>query len=78
VNNQNIVFLSLKQVIERVTLSKSTVLAWEACDKFPRSVKLSTTKRVWVESDITAWMLSRIERGSGPHSDSLNEESAHE
>ena len=37
-------------------MGRSTVLAWEATGRFPRAVRLSTTLRVWLETDVDAWV----------------------
>ena len=52
-------FIDLKQVCDRVGLGKTTVLLWEAQERFPRAVRLSATKRVWFEPDVHDWMLAR-------------------
>ncbi len=49
-------FLKLEVVAEQVSMGKSTILAWEALDKFPRAVRLSPTKRVWLQEDIERWI----------------------
>jgi prophage regulatory protein len=51
-------FLDIKEVSERINLGKSTILAWEAKGKFPIAIRLSKTRRVWLESDVTDWMLN--------------------
>lgn len=52
-------FINLKEVASRVCLGKTTVLLWEAEGKFPRAVRLSPNKRVWLDSDIIKWMLDK-------------------
>jgi prophage regulatory protein len=52
-------FINLKEVTSRVCLGKTTVLQWEAEGKFPRAVRLSPNKRVWLDADITQWMLDK-------------------
>jgi predicted DNA-binding transcriptional regulator AlpA len=52
-------FISIKQVCERVCLGKTTVLHWEATSKFPKAVRLSPGKRVWLEQDINEWIQHR-------------------
>ena len=48
--------MRLDEVAERVSLGKSTILAWEALTKFPKAVRLSPTLRLWLESDINQWI----------------------
>jgi prophage regulatory protein len=52
-------FIDLREVTSRVCLGKTTVLLWEAEGKFPRAVRLSPNKRVWLDSDVTQWMLEK-------------------
>ncbi len=52
-------FTDLKKVSEITELGKSTILAWESQGKFPKAIRLSKTRRVWLESDIHAWMLDK-------------------
>lgn len=54
-------FVRLEQVAKQTGLGKSTVLAWEAASKFPKAIRLSATVRVWLESDINNWILSKAE-----------------
>jgi predicted DNA-binding transcriptional regulator AlpA len=57
--NQAPRFTNLIEVSRQTSLGKSTVLAWEAQGKFPKAVRLSPTKRVWLQSDISNWMLEK-------------------
>ena len=52
-------FITLAQVIEKVSLGGSTILRWEKLGQFPEAVRLSPTKRVWLKSDIDCWMLDK-------------------
>jgi prophage regulatory protein len=52
-------FLEIPEVSNRVSLGRTTILLWESEGRFPRAVRLSPTKRVWLESDINAWMLEK-------------------
>lgn len=54
-------FISLPEVSEMTQLGKSTILAWEAQGRFPVAVRLSKTRRVWLEQDIHQWMLQKYE-----------------
>jgi predicted DNA-binding transcriptional regulator AlpA len=54
-------FVRLEQVAKRTSLGKSTVLAWEATGKFPKAIRLSATLRVWLESDINNWIVSKTQ-----------------
>lgn len=52
-------FIDLKEVASRVCLGKTTVLLWEAEGKFPRAVRLSPNKRVWLDLDVNQWMIDK-------------------
>lgn len=52
-------FKSLPEVSEITQLGKSTILAWEAQGRFPKAIRLSKTRRVWLEQDIHHWMFSQ-------------------
>ncbi len=54
-------FISLPEVSEITQLGKSTILSWEAQGRFPVAVRLSKTRRVWLEQDIHQWMLQKYE-----------------
>ncbi len=49
-------FIRLETVASRTSMGKSTVLAWEATGRFPRAVRLSATLRVWLETDVDAFI----------------------
>lgn len=57
-NQQNAApcFIKLETVSQKVSMGKSTVLAWEATGKFPRAVRLSATLRVWLQDDVDQWI----------------------
>ena len=55
----DLIFMTLSQVIEKVSLGGSTILRWEKLGQFPEAVRLSSTKRVWLKSDIDRWMLEK-------------------
>lgn len=54
-------FLDLNEVSKICSLGKSTVLLWASQGRFPHAVRLSKTKRVWLESDIDEWILKMHE-----------------
>lgn len=55
-------FINLNEVRNRVCLGKTTILHWEATGRFPRAVRLSATKRVWLEADVNNWVLEQYSR----------------
>lgn len=50
----------LNGVISMVGLSRSTIYALMAAGQFPRSISLGERAVGWLESDIEAWIDSRI------------------
>ena len=50
-------FRNIIETSEIVSLSKSTILLWESQGRFPKAVRLSKKKRVWLESDLNDWVL---------------------
>lgn len=53
--------LRLRDVIERVRLSKSTVYAKVAEGSFPAPVRLSARAVGFIESEVDAWLKDRIQ-----------------
>jgi len=50
-------FNDLNEVSAKTRLGKSTILAWESQGRFPKAIRLSKTRRLWLERDVHAWML---------------------
>ena len=59
--DQALRFLRLPEVSHLTGLGKSTILAWESQERFPRAVRLSPTVRVWMARDIEDWMTSQYQ-----------------
>ncbi len=57
-------FIKLDATAHKVSMGKSTVLAWEATGRFPRAVRLSATLRVWLEDDVDNWILEQHARSA--------------
>ena len=57
-------FLKLEEISNKTKLGKSTILAWESQGRFPAAVRLSPAFRVWLESDVHNWMMSKREEGT--------------
>jgi prophage regulatory protein len=58
-NAMNDKFLKLAEVLEYLSISKSTVYAAMQTNEFPRSTKLSTRSVRWRQSEIEKWLRSR-------------------
>ncbi|MCG3771639.1 MAG: hypothetical protein JW384_02830 [Nitrosomonadaceae bacterium] len=59
VQNPSPRFIRLEAAAAQVSMGKSTLLAWESTGRFPRAVRLSPTVRVWLQSDVDAWVLAQ-------------------
>lgn len=57
-------FIKLDDVSNITQLGKSTILAWESQGRFPAAFRLSPAFRVWLESDVHNWMMSKREEGA--------------
>lgn len=55
-------FLRLPEVRARTGLSRSTIYALIGRDEFPRHVPLGMRCVGWLESEIDAWMVTRVAR----------------
>jgi predicted DNA-binding transcriptional regulator AlpA len=49
-------YLRVRDVIERTTLSLKEIDRRVAAETFPQPIRLGYRTRVWVESEIAAWM----------------------
>lgn len=48
-------YLSIKEVIAKCGVSRSTILRLEANKKFPPSHNITENRKVWFESDVQIW-----------------------
>ena len=51
--------LSLKTVLNRVPLSRTTLWRLEREGRFPPRIKLSENRVGWIEKDVEQWIASR-------------------
>ena len=56
-------FISVREVVERICLSKTELYQRLKAGTFPKPVALGPKKVVFLESEIDAWMQARIEEG---------------
>lgn len=54
-------FLPLREVLHRVSLSRSCVYRLIADRKFPKPVPLGSTRKAFLESEVEAWMSARVD-----------------
>ena len=67
--DQALRFLRLPEVSHLTGLGKSTILAWESQERFPKAIRLSPTVRVWMARDIEDWMKSQYQTNRRQDSD---------
>lgn len=53
-------FLPVKEVVKRTSLSRATVYRLVQAGAFPLPVSLTGARSAWVETEIIAWMQSRL------------------
>jgi len=64
VQESELSFLRLADVVARVGLQKSIIYRMISCHEFPQPIKLGRTS-VWSSEEITAWMRDRIDMARG-------------
>lgn len=57
--------LTLKQVRDRVTLSKPEIYRRMGCGEFPKQIKLGAARVAWLESDIENWISNLVSNSAG-------------
>jgi len=55
----NMKILNLKEVIEKIGLSTTTIWRLERKGEFPKRIKLSPNRRGWEDTQIQEWMATR-------------------
>ena len=60
-NPQNLSILRRKQVEERTGLSRSTIYLRIQEGSFPKPISLGERAVGWLENEIEAWLVSRLE-----------------
>ena len=59
--NNTLVILRLKQTVDRVRLSRSTIYQLAKVGRFPRPIALTGSRSVgWLESEVQAWIAERV------------------
>jgi len=56
--NAQIHMLRMPEVIQRTGLSRSTIYALMADDKFPRQIKVSENTAAWLEHEIEDYLIA--------------------
>jgi predicted DNA-binding transcriptional regulator AlpA len=51
-----LVFLTKKQVLNKVPVTAPTLWTWVRAGKFPKPRTISPNKTVWIEAEVDAWM----------------------
>lgn len=53
-------FLNIKEVIDRVKLSKATIYNRIAAGEFPKQISLGGKRVAWLENDIDNWIMQQV------------------
>lgn len=64
-HNNQMQFLRLPQVMQRVGLSKPQLYKLITQNEFPSQIKICSRISVWLESDVVEWMQEQIVRHEG-------------
>lgn len=59
-------FISIREVLNRTSLSKTEIYRRIRAGKFPRAAPLSPARVAWLESEVEAWMDARVADRGGP------------
>ena len=62
-------FLSMRQVCERTSLSRTTIYNLVRDGLFPNQVSITTNRVAWTEDDVDRWMVRRVMDSCGKESD---------
>lgn len=54
--------IRIKEVIQKVSLSQSTIYAMMAKGAFPKPFELTPGRVAWIEEDIDAWLAAKAGR----------------
>lgn len=52
----NMKFYRIKQLVEMLNVSKSSIWSWLSAGKFPNPIKIGNNTTVWRSSDIESWI----------------------
>lgn len=49
-------FIRLEEVMDKLSVKKSSVWEWTRTGYFPLSIRIGEKRTVWLESEVDAWM----------------------
>lgn len=58
--------IRLPRVLERVAVSRSTLLRWVAAGRFPAPVRIGARAVAWSERAVSDWIASRLAEQPAP------------
>jgi prophage regulatory protein len=59
--------LKMRDVVQKVGLSKSQILRMERAGTFPSAILISTRARRWLEGEVDVWVEERVRESRGTH-----------
>ena len=57
--------LSRNQVLDRTSLSRTTLFRLERSGHFPKAIQLTPNRVAYDATDVDAWIQKRLDQGSG-------------
>ncbi len=61
------IFIKLKEVQRRSSLSKTTIYEMMKTGSFPKNIPITIKSVVWIESEIENWMQNRVSASRTPN-----------
>ena len=52
-------YLRIKEVVEKLSVGKSTIYAWIKQGRFPEPIRITQYCAVWKDADIDEWVRSK-------------------
>jgi prophage regulatory protein len=53
-------FLSFKDIMDKLSIARSTIDRWEKEGNFPRRIKISANKVRWKSTEISEWLRNKV------------------
>jgi len=62
---QPAIFLAVRDVVRRTTLSRAQIYRMVSQGTFPNPVAISPGRRVWIDADVNEWMKRIVDERNG-------------
>lgn len=57
--------ISMKEVVERTSVSRKTIYRWQAAGLFPQSIEIGPKRIGFLKSEFNAWLTERVTKSRG-------------